>query len=107
RLARQTHPITGADARGHFHRERATAPHTALAVARIAGVAHDGAGTAAPRAGLLQLEETLGNADLARATAGFTGGRGAALGSAAPMAYLALGEPLQLDLYLVPAYRLG
>src|SRR5262249_28023935 len=105
-LAPETYPVPGVKPPGDFDPHGAGAPPPPLPVARSAGVAHEGAGTAAPRAGLLQLEETLGNADLAGAAAGLTGSGGAALGGAAAVAHLALGEPLQLDLYLVPEYRL-
>src|ERR1700683_4347903 len=72
--------------------ELAGATHATLAEAGIAGVAHDRAGTAAARAGLLQLKEALRNAHVARAAAGVAGGGRAALGGAGAMAGLALGK---------------
>jgi hypothetical protein len=59
------------------------AAHPALAETGIAGIAHDAAGAAALRAGLLQREKALRHAHLAYAAAGVAGSR-AALGAPEP-----------------------
>src|SRR5262249_5231296 len=79
----------------------AGAPHTSLAEARIARVAHDRPRATAARAGLLQLEESLRDTDLPGSAAGLAGGGTAALGSARAMAGFAFREPLQANLALV------
>ena len=76
---------------------RLAAAHAPLAEAGIAGILDDGAGAAALRARLLQLEEALRNAHLADAIAGFAGDRLVALGRAAAAAGVALHELGDVD----------
>src|SRR3984893_10256741 len=105
-LARQSHAIAIVDSRGHLDRQLARAAHPALPEARVAGIADDGARPPATRTGLLQLEEALRDAHLPCATAGVAGGRSAALGRTAPVAYLAFREPRDFDLDLVTEHGL-
>src|ERR1700722_6076079 len=73
----------------------------------IARIAHDAAGAAAMRAGLLQSEKTLRDAHLAVATAGVAGRGGRALGGAGAVADLALVQFVGLDFNRAAEYRVG
>ena len=89
-FTRQPDAIAGIHAGGNLHRQPLAAPHATLAEAGVAGILDDGAGAAALRARLLQLEEALRNAHLADAIAGFAGDGLVALGRTAAAAGVAL-----------------
>src|SRR5262245_34614230 len=91
-LARQADAIAGIHTRGNLYRQALGTAHASLPEAVVAGILDDGAGAAALGAGLLQLEETLRDAHLAGAIAGFAGDGLVALGRAAAAAGVALHE---------------
>ncbi len=98
-FAAEADAVAGVDARGHFHGQRLACAARAPGPRHVShGLLDDRAGAPAARAGLLQLEEALRDAHLARAVAGVAGDGRAALGRAAAVAGLALGELRHFDL---------
>src|SRR5688572_6279626 len=105
-FARETDAVVLVDARGNLHRQRLLLPRASRALAAVAGVAHDLAGTVAARARLLDREEALRDANLAAAVAARASLRLRAGLRTGAMARRALLERGDADLCLGAARRL-
>src|SRR5215472_9404973 len=91
-LAGETHAIAAIDAGRNLHLQLLAAADAPLTETLIAGIAHDAAGAAAMRAGLLQREEALRDAHLTGAAAGVAGARRSAARRATAVAGLAFDQ---------------